>query len=345
MGEMLRAGWEVKSALALTDVDFAGGLDDGHHHPPCPAGGRRPGVRARYARPLDGGGFVAVGKGEMAWVEASLPKRRGSWESLALGDALAEVSAMVEDACQFVTPTGRWASRQAGHRDPDVSADDAKIIRLDTVRELRLTEPAVLSPLLEGLGNVHHAGRVKTRRYADPSRGQAETLSVGPKAWKGTLYDKHEETKTWRPAGDNLRVSPAPAGSLRAEFRLHGAQLRSVRSSNAGGFIARVSNLEEAKVRNLTRTWWDLCGFGREVAGAATLAQLVMSQTDWSETRRRMLLSYLEHPEFPFENRNTERKYRNLAESLGLVIGRQNDFSVRLDYDAGREVVVPLRAA
>jgi hypothetical protein len=334
---MVRAGWEVKSLSAVKGEGRS-----------VPAGSGMFGVggyQARYARRLDGGGFVAVGKGEMAWVEASLPKRRGQWESLGLKDALREIGAMVDDACQFVTPTdhGKAVRDSDGRREHVVRVDDPKVVRLDLVREFRLQSPELLSPILDGLGNIHHGGRVTTRRFADGNNGQAQTLSIGPRAWKMTLYDKHTESKTWA-SDSNLRMLPAPAGSLRAEARLHGDQLRSARAVASGGAVARVVDLEEHKLRKLRRAWWDLTGCGATVTSAGSLFELVWAQP-WSEAVRARFLGWVQNPAMTFTNRNLEADCRRRAEMLGVVRGDLPGLEVALDYDAGRERVRALRAA
>jgi hypothetical protein len=334
---MVRAGWEVKSLSAVKG-------EGGEVRPGSGLFGVG-GYQARYSRRLDGGGFVAVGKGQMAWVEASLPKRQGRWESLTLPEAMTEISAMVEDACQFVRPTDHGAAIPAsdGRREHVVRVDDPKVVRLDLVREFRLANPELLSPILDGLGNVHHPGRMTTRRYADGNNGQAQTLSIGPRAWKMTLYDKHTESKTW--ASDaNLRMLPAPAGSLRAEARLHGDQLSSRRAAAAGGTVARVVDLEEHKLRSLRRAWWDLTGCGATVTSAGHLFELVWAQP-WSEAVRARFLGWVQHPSMTFTNRHLEADCRRRAELLGVVRGDLPAVDVALDYDTGRERVVALRAA
>ena len=306
------------------------------------------GYQARYARPLDGGGFVAVGKGEMAWVEASLPKRAGQWESLDLDQALTVAAEMIEDACQFVTPAapkalrgtaGDAPLRKTGRRmDPHlVSVANPKVVRLDLVRELRLHNPDLLSPILEGLGNIHHPGRVTSRRYKDAARGRAETLSVGPKAWKMTLYDKHEETRLWSPRGE-VKLMPAPKGSLRAEARLHADQLHSAFARKTAGTVTTMADLEEAKLRDLTRGWWDRTGCGATVTGHVALADLVWSQP-WSEAVRGRFLAWAQNPGITYSNRHLEADCRRRARDLEIARGEQLEYDVRLDYDLGHEVL------
>ena len=150
--------------------------------------------RTRFA--LSSGGFLSVGVGEMAWVEASLPKRsRGENVSgVTIGEAKELIHEMVEEACLYVEPeVSREISTESGVTAV-VSASNPRIVRLDLVRDFQLTDPSRLTDILNGLSNIPRDGRTKVRRFADGRTGRAETLRVGPSSWAATLYDKHVES-------------------------------------------------------------------------------------------------------------------------------------------------------
>lgn len=277
----------------------------------------------RYSRRLEGGGFLATGAGGKAWVEASLPKRVGAdnVEGLPLPDAVDALYALYEEARQFVRL----------ERGTDDDPMFAEVVRLDLVRDFDGVEG--VGGVLDGLAAVEQPGRVKVRRFADPSRGQAQTLRVGPKAWGCTLYDKHAETG-----------GLAAPGRVRFETRLHRDQLSSEWAKAHGGKVVHAFALDERPedMATLSRAWFDRAGFGRAVGSSSGLAEKLVGL----EARTAgMLWAYLTLPGFAGDlSAPTRRRYRRLAESLGVApafFGEGDTVRrVRLDYVSGR-----LRAA
>ena len=281
----------------------------------------------RYSRRLAGGGFLATGAGNSAWVEASLPKRvsEDNNEGLGWDDAIDALEGLYSEALGFVDGS------------TDASFLDCKVVRLDLVRDFR--DVSLVGPLLDGLAGVSHPGRTKVRRFADPARGAAETLRVGPKAWGCTLYDKFRETLAGRGV-------VAPEGSLRFETRLHQDQLSSVWAKNSGGHMRVVEDLlghdgrGEERCAVLSRNWFARAGFDREVRGGSALEHVVAS-CGLSPARTGALWAYLTLPGYGDSlSINARRFYRRAAEQLGLVPGEPSaELSrrsvLRLDYELG----------
>lgn len=280
--------------------------------------------------PLAGGGFVAVGVGSSAWVEASLPKRvRGeNVAGIGVDEVAGVVREMVAEACEVVRP--------GPPRDvvgPDgltrvVSVDDPRVVRLDLVRDFELADDSLLPVLLSGLASVPRSGAVKTRLFADGRTGRAETLRVGPGSWAATLYDKHRETG-----------GLAPVGSLRAEFRLRGRQLTSARAQSLGGGVVTVSDVAEESCENLRRGWFELAGFGSWVGGRSSVWG-ALEVADLSDREKLSFVGWLSARADGVELSvcgKTDRKYRRLLGALQLGDGSSQ--RVRLDYERGCEEV------
>jgi hypothetical protein len=282
-----------------------------------------------YRRKLDGGGFAAWGLGTTAWLEASLPKRKGEGNVEAVGtdEAWELLAAMHQEASSFL--------------EFDVSRDGqrfecAKVVRLDLVRDF----DGVQAPgfILDGLAQVPVTGRAKRRRFADGDRNRAQTLTVGPmKAWAATLYDKHEETRgtAWE----------APEGRVRFETRLRSDVLTGQWAKSNGGCVRQVMDLDEEKLQGLRRGMFERVGFDREVQAMGRLAEVVLAAEELTPAERRGLWAYLTLGPYGGDlgySRMTERKYRRMAEELGVVMvdprAEGPNVSVQLDYDRGREV-------
>lgn len=283
-----------------------------------------PAERHRWSRKLDGGGFLATGMGHKAWIEASLPKRADpegeNVEALPIPRALEVLEDLYYEAADHLC-----VSR--GH-----VFDESKVIRVDFVRDFHDVDDIPI--VLDGLARVDQPGRSKVRRFADPARGQAETLRVGPKAWGCTLYDKHAETG-----------GRAPRGQLRFEARTHQDQLTSVWARGHGGHVRVVEDLHERgdALATIQRGWFERAGFDRQVAPRDVIGQLIRTCGE-SPRVQAMLWSYLTMPGFGADlSSNTRRKYRTMATDAGVTPAWFHaDDTVRpvaqvvgLDYDAG----------
>lgn len=299
-----------------------------------------------WRRPLPGGGFLAGGMGRSAWVEASLPKRVGedNVEGVTVGQAHELLEHLYHEATTFVEPDLNAAPREYldGRSDPvgprfpvsrHRSWETASLKRLDVCRDF--DGITAIGPLLDGLSTVKQNGRSKIRRYADSDRGAAETLRVGPKAWAATLYDKHAESP-----------HHAAPGRLRFEYRARSKQLLSKRAQEWKTAMATIGQIDDDKVQTIGRRQFAAVGFDREVAGSAQLAEAVNSIDDLSDRVKRDLVGYLACRAMGVRlemSSNTERKYRQLASRLGLVLSDEvlaQTASVRLDYDTGSQQLV-----
>lgn len=303
---------------------------------PVKGRGVRPGVRAEFGERnrfrLPGGGFVGVGIGEMAWIEASLPNRvRGENTSgVGLDEAVEVIRGMVDEALHFVEPSdARELSSESGVSGV-VSVDDPRVVRLDLVRDFKLSDPARLTGLLDGLARVPRDGRVKVRRFADGRTGQAETLRVGPASWAATLYDKHVESG-----------GLADRGSLRAEFRLRSRQLTSVATQSRHGAILTVSDLESNRCEGIRREWFDKAKFGTWVGGRSTIWD-ALRQTELSDREKIFFVGWLQARNdsvITSISSKTDRRYRRILASIPDLEGAGGEVRMRLDYDSGREEV------
>lgn len=276
---------------------------------------------------LPGGGFVAFsdarkGNGYVrAWVEASMPKRvqEDNVEALGVEEALEAGREAYREAQFFVRPVIGQHYEKAG------------IVRIDGVRDF--DGVASVNELLNGLAAAPRLSRLKVRRFQDAARNAAESLRVGPKAWNGQLYDKHAETK-----------GEAAEGRLRSEFRMHRDQLESQRARKDGFMMRHVCDITEEKVQRMTRSTFSLCAFDREVVGKASMSEKVFG-CEWLSTKEQTgLWAYLTAPTYSARfSRNTARKYRQLAERLGVTMAAAEeempDVRVSLDFDSGTEVV------
>jgi len=278
----------------------------------------------RYRQMLPGGGFLALGMGGKAWVEASLPKRVGdeNVEALPVVVALEVMRSACEEAAEFCTPD----RTRKGHR-----FEEAKVIRLDPVRDFDgVRHPGAL---MDGLAGVPRGPREKVRRWSDSERNQAESIRVGPKAWGALLYDKHRESD-----------GKAPEGRLRFEVRLHSDQMTGAWARDLGAIMRCVGDVNEEKVTAIRRGAFERVGYDREVSAMTTISDAVFSCEDVSVRERAVLWAYLTAPGFSASlHRDTERKYRRVAKRLGVTPGaaleEAHKFTVRLDFDGGIEVL------
>lgn len=287
----------------------------------------------RYSRKLAGGGFVATGIGNAAWLEASLPKRVSDDDdnSVALGldDALGALYDMYDEARE-------WCDYSPGHL-----FEESKLVRLDLVRDFHDVEHQ--TELLDGLASIDQPGRAKVRRFADPSANRAETLRVGPRAWGCTLYDKHVETG-----------GKAPEGQVRFEARLHRPQLTSVFARTHGGCFMVVGDLVRCRLDGegdggdslaiAQRAWFERVGFDRAVSSKRGLYDAVRG-AGLSHTEAAGVWAYLTLPGWAATiSKNSRTKYRRIAASFGYApaydgavvpVDQTDHRVVRLDYDAG----------
>jgi hypothetical protein len=303
---------------------------------PVKGRGLRPGVKSEFGDRnrfrLANGGFVGVGLGEMAWIEASLPNRvRGeNTAGLTLVEARDAIRSLVDEALTFVEPADAREMATESGLSGLVSVDDPRVVRLDLVRDFKLSEPGRLTGLLDGLARVPRDGRIKIRRFADGRTGQAETLRVGPSSWAATLYDKHAESG-----------GLAERGSLRAEFRLRSRQLTSVAAQDRHGPILTVADLQDDRCEGLRRDWFEKAKFGTWVGGRSTIWD-ALRQTELSDREKIFFVGWLQARNdsvITSISSKTDRRYRRLLASLPDLDGVGGEVRMRLNYELGCEEV------
>lgn len=298
---------------------------------PCRGGlkfGSHSNGRSRVTLP--GGGFLAVGIGEMAWIEASLPKRElgVNVRGLNLDDSRASIKRLVKEAEQFVEYSSAKSISDHNGRKIEISADDPRVVRLDLVRDFNLQNTDLLSPILNGLAQIPRNGRVKVRRFGDGKSGQAETLRVGPATWAATLYDKHVESR-----------GLAEAGSLRSEFRLRSRQLASAEVASASGTIISVSDLDESRCDQIRRIWFEKARFGSWISEGRSVWDF-LSNVELSDREKMFFAGWLSAREANVNVKlsvQTERKFRNLLATCHLEHQGSGVKRFRLNYESGNE--------
>lgn len=270
-----------------------------------------------YRHRLDGGGFLALGIGGKGWVEASLPKRKDgeNVEAVPVAEGLELLRELVEESAGFCTR--------------EVPFELCEVVRVDAVRDFQGVHHS--GELLQGLANTPRPALQKVKLFQDPERCKAETLSVGPNAWKMTGYDKHVESE-----------GVAPAGQLRTETRLHRQQLTSEHARKGDYMMRHVADITGPKVANCHRARFELACFDREVVGVASVASAIRN-SDLTDGQKRGLWCFLTMPGAgELLGRNAVGRYRRLAKELGVTPAaaaeEMPDMRVRLDYETGTEV-------
>lgn len=284
--------------------------------------------RTRFA--LSSGGFLSLGVGEMAWVEASLPKRsRGENVSgVTISEAKELINEMVTEACLYVEPElSREITTESGVRAV-VSATNPRIVRLDLVRDFQLTDPSRMTDILNGLANIPRDGRIKVRRFADGRTGRAETLRVGPSSWAATLYDKHVESG-----------GLADKGALRCEFRLRSRQLSGQRVQRLSGPLVSLDDLTVERCELLRLDWFERVRFGSWV-GNTTNVWACLQGLDLTDREKIFFVGWLQARTDAVDlelSPKTERRYRAVLASLSSNTATNIGTRIRLNYEMGCE--------
>ena len=276
-------------------------------------------VTVRHALPR--GGFVALGKGERAWIELSA-KAAGEGSNvyaLTVPEALESIREAITEAADFCTVV-------PGHR-----FEDSRLVRVDGVRDFEAVDH--IPELLSGLARVPSPdARYKRQIITSGEHNGAQTLRVGPRAHGSLLYSKFEECRR-----------PEAKGRLRFETRQHREQLTSKFAAENGGHMRVVGDMTSEKVATLTRASFKRAGFDRPVLPAQAVAATVFAVDGLSAAEQMAWWAYLTLPDAQSRmHRNTQRKYRQLSQTYAVgpvdVINDRGDYCVMLDFDSGREV-------
>jgi hypothetical protein len=275
-----------------------------------------------FSRKLEGGGMMFSGVGGVVAFEGSLPKRLGddNVEPLGLVDATAALRDAFDEVSQFASIESRF--------------DHGHVTRLDLVRTFRDVESFPV--WAEGVRAVRTGGRVHQFLHSDAQFAGALTVGAGAKtSWSAYAYDKHFESK-----------GLADPGTIRFESRLRSKVLVSKWASNNGGCVDKIVDLDEVKLRSLTRASFGRVGFDREVKSMRAVAELVGESSGLSPRERMAFLGYLwgQAVGVPMGSRNTLAKYERVARNLGVTVPKEllaadEAVSISLDFDRGCEVV------
>lgn len=196
--------------------------------------------------------------------------------------------------------------------------------------------------------NPRAGGKVR-RRYNNPHRGQAQSLSIGtPKRWSVTLYDKGKEMswsarKIKDPIARNQHLYRADQvsrlGRLRCEVSVRAEPLKERFGSN------RLDDVLDAdRLQHLAKHYVDYSGLSTPVGGADKINAAVQQLHHTGDPRAKMAdrmigtlwldahgLPQAAHP-------TTLAKHRKLAKDLGLtpadILAGKGPL-VRLDWETG----------
>lgn len=240
------------------------------------------------------------------------------------------------EGCELLPPrllgaaaTVLWA---AGREltEPDCSADEARVTRLDVARDFR----GVTSPTLyvDGLAPLRRPYARRSFTYHDPQRANAQTLFVGSKAGGVRLYDQHAA----------YAHKGAPEGSLRWECEAR-------RDWLARFGVRQAGELDAVAVAELAADRWEWSRMGETVTGPVNAVQVAMAAVASGEVKRSVatrLLGEMLVQSFGYErqtHRATDWRHRELIGRLGLTTGAlwSDDLSRqavgRLDFETGTE--------
>lgn len=227
---------------------------------------------------------------------------------------------------------------------PAEDSSEWSVKRVDVARDFT----GVVSPgfYVRGLLNVRRPYAKKTYLYADPSKGNAETLYAGSGAGGVRLYDQHAA----------YADKGAPEGSLRWEVEARGDWLS--RSCGEEGAV-RLALLTAENLRRLGRERWEWSGMGTKVEATVNVVEAIERMIcvghkgpdcpkDEHVTRAKAdrLLGQLVRESFGIAStdRMTEVRYRALREAVGAIPAAElfaaSSVTVagRLDYVSGLEV-------
>jgi hypothetical protein len=295
---------------------------------------------------LPSGGQVMWGDSARAVVELNVSKAAQGHNVVAL-----PVAATLDVARAAFDEAGQVLERVAPFEDSYVN-------RVDLVRDFEgVTRPV---QTMQALRAVPMVGKATARLFSDASRGGAMTLTKGNGARSSTLYDKAGEVQNGAPrrpgrdatnddwqrfraeCAQHGRLLDLAAGRLRFEARVRKEPLR-----RAG--IATVTDLRDVeRLGGLRRSMFGWAGFDREVSALSRVTEKVLLDGELSDRERVTALGYFLLVAQGVQvdslmSRNTQRKYRRIAEELGMCLDGdgvdQGTFVAQLDYDGGREVI------
>lgn len=233
--------------------------------------------------------------------------------------------------------------------EPTCSWGEFGVKRVDVARDFQ----GVASPgfYVRGLLNVRRPYAKRTYLYADPARGNAETLYAGSGAGGVRLYDQHA---AYADRG-------AARGAVRWEVEARGDWLAKV-TGREGAPLVR--DLTPHAMMRLGRERWEWSGMGTQVDATVNVVEAiermvcrcreVPGQRKCSDPERHVqrakadrLLGMLVREAFGVGgvDRMTTSRYRELREALGAVPTAELmgaavvPVSGRLDYDRGAEVL------
>jgi hypothetical protein len=223
----------------------------------------------------------------------------------AIAPALELASVLVEQACSPSAPTAEWNVRRI-----DVARDFADV---DDV-----------AGLLDALAAVHRPYAKVAARHAAPGHG-TQTLSVGSKAGKVRVYDKHAETE-----------GKAAPGTLRWETEARTDWLASY------GGIDKVGTITPGALQTLANNRWEWSAMGIEVQTRQALMAKVVAYEAFTDREGAMFVGWLMMRGAGFDTVTGSAalsKFRRAERVLGVTaadVASLGSATVRLDWDSGR---------
>ncbi len=215
-----------------------------------------------------------------------------------------------------------------------VSGEDLtsyRIKRIDVAKDFRFVSSP--SALLRGLAAIPRLHARKNFIHADPTRGGAQTLTVGSKSGLVRLYDKFAETKG--------RVEP---GTMRWEVEAREAWAKRI------GGLRTIADLNLDNITQLASERWVWSSMGAEIVAHLDV-KAVASKLGIKESEASTFCGWVVDHGISSgwePSPTTGAKYRRYLRVLGIGFGLEaflsNASSIRLDWDSATAVMNDLGA-
>jgi hypothetical protein len=263
------------------------------------------GVQERWDAGEDGRQRVVTGKVEMNPSRVVDPDGWTLHGHEAIAPALLLAAELVEQRCSPTAPATEW-----------------KCKRIDVARDF--TDVDDIAGLLDALAAVHRPYAKVAARHAAPGQG-TQTLSVGSKAGKVRVYDKHAETE-----------GKAAPGTLRWETEARTDWLA------AYGGMEEVGSITPGALETLANNRWEWSAMGIEVQTRQALMAKVVAYEAFTDREGAMFVGWLMMRGAGFTSvtgSTTLAKFRRAERALGVTaadVASLGTSTVRLDWDSGR---------
>ena len=248
-------------------------------------------------------------------------------------------SVSLQEAMQVVRDLHRHADRMVGWL---CNADDLRVTRVDVVRDFADVPDAGL--LLTMLAFVPVQRMSRRSAYMD-ARGQTQCLYRGnldrflTRVYRKDVQMRGQARHAPEPERSHVQaMAEQYDGTVRYEAEIKGKALREQS-------IGTVGAMAEQPLAKMSRSYFDRAALGTAVGGRSKIAEaalLLQATNRYRELAGVIALLVAEaHHQPPPMSPGTTRKYRNIADSLGLTAADfmfPDGVRMRLDYEQGKAV-------